>query len=373
MSSMQLDYTTEDILADHAFAEPLIADGIRCHGGFTAEGAYVSPRTAHRVDAIANWQAHHRDTFGTDLLDPPLETWPGHYPNLPQARFLLDHGVREPIVAILTRIGTVEGFGGLIRTTPIPNWERIVDEDLRHTATAHLPALYEAHARDEAGHEDDAGNAQAGHKQMWFSARDIAFEHPVSGDQTALMLERMGIAPPGSGGKIDPERMRAEALANRTLPDDVDFDLEQLLNRMISLLFIEISAFHAFAWAEALLDDPERVAGDGEAARIVSYIRTDETPHVGYLKTSLTELRDRTFISDKGRRVPGAEIVGPVWDQHLASSLGERREAQLDAVYREVQHALEGRRNAADLLAEFDTLGDTARGADGAWHSAAAN
>ena len=33
------------------------------------------------------------------------------------------------------------------------------------------------------------------------------------------------------------------------------------------------------------------VDGDGEAARIVSYIRADETPHVEYLRTALTEMR----------------------------------------------------------------------------------
>ncbi len=38
---------------------------------------------------------------------------------------------------------------------------------------------------------------------MWYAARDVAFENPVTEDQRALMLERMGIAPPGSGGKID--------------------------------------------------------------------------------------------------------------------------------------------------------------------------
>ena len=64
---------------------------------------------------------------------------------------------------------------------------------------AHLGrGLYEAHARDEAGFDDEGG-----HKQMWFAARDIAFENPVTEDQTALMLERMGIAAPGSGGKVD--------------------------------------------------------------------------------------------------------------------------------------------------------------------------
>ena len=39
---------------------------------------------------------------------------------------------------------------------------------------------------------------------------------------------------------------------------------------MIRVLFIEISAFHTFAWAEEWMSDTELVAGDGEAARLVS-------------------------------------------------------------------------------------------------------
>ena len=60
---------------------------------------------------------------------------------------------------------------------------------------------------------------------------------------------------------------------------------------MISLLFIEISAFHGFIWAEGVLGDTDVCAGDGEAARIVSYIRADETPHVAYLRVALSEGR----------------------------------------------------------------------------------
>ncbi len=352
MVAEQLDFTPEEILADHDYVEPLVVDGVRCHGGFVDGGAYVSPRTANRVPAIEAWKANHRAAFGTAPIDPPIGTWPGHYPNLAQTRFLLRHGITEPVVAILTRIGTVEGFGGLIRHTTIPDWKRIVDEDLAHTATAHLPSLYEAHARDEAGHGEVGG-----HKQMWFAARDLAFEHPVTADQTVTMLERMGISAAGTGGTIDPERLRQQARANRVLDSDIDFDLEQLLTRMISLLFIEISAFHAFAWAETVLADTSLVAGDGEAARIVSYIRADETPHVAYLETVLTELRDRTFITGKGRRVPGSEIVGAIWDRQLDLSLGTRRDEQLAAVRNEVRRALNQRRDGDDLLAEFDALG----------------
>src|SRR5205823_7424632 len=98
-----------------------------------------------------------------------------------------------------TRIGTVEGFGAYLRYSPIPDLQQCFEDDIRGTAMAHLGGgLYEAHARDEAGFEDEGG-----HKQMWFAARDIAFENPVSEDQTALMLERMGLTGgPNGGGAI---------------------------------------------------------------------------------------------------------------------------------------------------------------------------
>ncbi|MGH8983307.1 MAG: hypothetical protein ACRDY6_05460 [Acidimicrobiia bacterium] len=138
--------------------------------------------------------------------------------------------------------------------------------------------------------------------------------------------------------------------------DDLDLGLEIFVQRMISILLIEISAFHTFAWAEAVLADAELVAGDGEAARVVSYIRRDETPHVEYLKTALTEMRDRTFVGESGRRLPGTEVVGELWDRGLADSLGPRREELLRTTRRETERALRSRPNGADLLEEFDAL-----------------
>ena len=58
----------------------------------------------------------------------------------------------------------------------------------------------------------------------------------------------------------------------------------------------------------------------------MSYIRQDETPHVEYLKTALTEMRERTFVGESGRKYPGTEIVGTLWERGLAESLGPRRE-----------------------------------------------
>jgi hypothetical protein len=358
----QVEFDETELLASHRYAEPLVVAGVRCHGGFDDDGAYVSPRTANRRSAIAAWQARHRHVFGTELLDLPLDTWPEHYPNVAQARFLIESGIPDPISATLTRIGTVEGFGSMIRFSTIPDMQAVLDEDVTGTALAHLDrGLFEAHARDEAGFDDEGG-----HEHMWYAARDLAFENPVTDDQRALMLERMGITPPG-GGTVDPAALRAAAIANRQWPDDVDFDLEMLITRMVRLLLIEISAFHTFAWAEELLADRDLVAGDGEAARLVSYIRADETPHVDYLRTALSELRDRTIVGDGGGKYAGSDLVGELWDRALAASTGPNRQAALATTWREVRHAVGDRPGGSDILARFDELGSAHRRDDGTW------
>src|SRR5439155_25236315 len=95
--------------------------------------------------------------------------------------------------------------------------------------------------------------------------------------------------------------------------DGVDPAFETLIAFMTRVLFIEIRAFHAFAWAETLLADTDLVAGDGEAARLVSYIRQDESPHVDYLRTSLSEMKVRTFVGDTKNHA-GADVIGTIWD-----------------------------------------------------------
>ena len=347
MTTEQVTFTEAELLRTHDVAEPLIAGGVRCHGGFTDDGTYVSPRTKHRVPAIEAWQARHRATFGTEILYVPLETWPENFPNVEQARQLLRSGVPEPLIATLTRIGTVEGFGANIRFLQPGNMQKHFEEDVRGTAIAHLgKGLFEAHGRDEAGWEEEAG-----HKDMWFAARDIAFEHPTAKVDIDAMLERMGFGQSGPPGG---------AVVDRILPDDVDVNLELIANLMIRVLLIEVQAFHTFAWADAWLSDPTLVAGEGRAAEIVSYIRADETPHVDYLKTALTEMRDRTWLGADGQKHPGTEMIGTLWDKALESSLGASRQQTRQAVLGEVEHWCLKRPNGQDILAEFHSLGSKA-------------
>ena len=342
MTTLQTEFTAEELLSDHDTIEPLYAGGVRCHGGFDGEGDYVSPRTKHRVPGIEAWQEKHREDFGKDIIDIPLETWPEHYPNLPQARFLIEAKVPEPLIATLTRIGTVEGFGANIRYLQPGDMQRHFDDSVKGTAIAHLGnGLFEAHGRDEAGWEQEAG-----HKDMWFAARDIAFENPETNIDIDGMLKRMGF-----GGATN-----ANGEPIRLLPEDIDPNIETIASLMTRVLFIEIQAFHTFKWSEAWLSDKNLVAGDGEAARLVSYIRADETPHVGYLKTALTEMRDRTWVGSSGKKYDGTEMIQKIWDRALDNSIGSGRDTNRRVTYGEVKHWVMQRPNGKDILDQFNAL-----------------
>lgn len=347
-------WTEVELLENDPVAEPLVLGGYRCHGGFDVDGRYRSPRTRFRAPAIEAWQRRHRDEFGSELLDVPLDRWPATYPNVAQSRYLLEHGVRDPMIMTLTRIGVVEGFGAMIRHACVPDRQRFFDESIEGTAIEHLDrGLFEAHARDEAGWDEEAG-----HRHMWFAVRDLAFEHPVTEDQTQLMLDRMGL-PTAGAPQPSPEEVR-ERMLGAHLVDDLDLSLEAMIRRMIGILLIEISAHHVFAWAEELLADPDLVAGDGDAARLVSYIRQDESPHVAYLATALTEMRDRTFVGESGRRLPGADVIGTLWEAGLAESLGDGRAGLRQLRVREVEDALDGHPQRDEILEGFHALADPA-------------
>ncbi len=342
MTTAQVQFTETELLADVPVVEPLIAGGVRCHGGFDAEGRYVSPRTLFRAPAILAWGEQNCTRFSTELIDPPLEWWERSYPSVDQARFLVRAGVPEPLMATLTRIGTVEGYGANIRLLKPKDMQRHFVEDVQGTAIDHLGGgLFEAHGRDEAGWE-----AEAGHRDMWFAARDIAFERPPDELDIEAMLARMGFGPGRQGAE-----------SARLLPGDIAPDLEMMVTLMIRVLFIEISAFHTFAWAESWMSDTELVAGQGEAAKLVSYIRADETPHVGYLRTALSEMRDRTWIGDGGKQHAGTDMIGRIWDPLLTQSLGPARDEARRATRAEVEHWCATRKNGDDILAEFNGLG----------------
>jgi len=328
-------FSFDEILATDPGLEPLIANGVRCHGGFDSAGAYHSPRTLHRAPAIRAWQAR-LAAEGADLVTIARDLLPPQYPNVAQAKLLLRAGVRDPIVRALTIIAIVEGFGAVIRDVRVPELRALVREPIDGTALAHLDrGLFEAHARDEAGHRNEGG-----HKQMWEAARDLALENPrVPTDVLMRIL--------GSGGRAVPRR--------RSFPQ-LDETLEGLISTLSNVLVIEVFAAGTFDWGDRLLSDPEVSAAPEHAGAMVRCIRSDETPHVEYLRTALSELRARTLRTVDGGTISGKSVVDALLHRTLYVLTTSRPREQRADTRTSVAHAMRGAGAPGRLLEEFDAL-----------------
>ncbi len=329
-------YSEAELLDSGAYDAPLIAGGMRCHGGFDADGRYRSPRTLHRAPAIRAWQTRLAEE-GHALLEIDPGLMPPQYPNVEQARLLLREGVRDPVVRRLTIISIVEGFGAIIRDVGVPDLTSILVEPIDGTALAHLGGgLFEAHARDEAGYRDEGG-----HKQMWEAARDLALERPrIPGDVLMRMM--------GQGAGRRRERRRA-------FPQ-IDPDLEQLAATMAQVLAVEVFAMGAFDWGEQLLSDPEVSADPAGAGAMIRHIRSDENPHVEYLRTALSELSARTVRTVDGKTLPGRTIVDGLLHATLRGLTRERRQEQRGDIRESLVGAMQEHANPSGLLERFDAL-----------------
>src|SRR5204863_394739 len=158
------------------------------------------------------------------VLDPISARVPAHFPSVGQTKLLVRHGVPVPLARILSIIAIVEGFGGeVLRQVVLPPLPERVLDPVDGTALAHLGPLFEAHARDEAGH-----------RQMWELARDIALDRPPIPKDLAPNMT------PAAGPRLLPE---------------VPGDVEAVVLRMMGVLVIEVFAVEAFRWAHAVPGD----------------------------------------------------------------------------------------------------------------------
>ena len=328
-------YTAKELLTSGEFAEPLIANGVRCHGGFDEDGRYQSPRTVHRGPAIRAWQSQlARD--GHPLLEIPENLMPPQYPNVEQAKLLLRNGVRDPVVRALTIISIVEGFGAMIRDVKVPELRDAFAEPTEGTGLAHLRSgLFEAHARDESGYRDEGG-----HKQMWEAARDAALESPkIPGDVLMRLMGRRG-----RGGRPQP-----------AFPE-IGEELERMLGFMANVLVVEVFAEGAFQWGIEVLSDPEVSAAPEVAGGMVRNIRSDEKPHVEYLRTVLSEARARTIRTVDGKEIAGSVVVDGLLHRILGQMTKNRRRDQQEDVRAGLVDAMKVAPNPEALLEEFDSI-----------------
>jgi len=333
----RLVYTAEELLASGPYKECLIANEIRCHGGFLDDGHYQSPRTLHRGPAIDAWKNQLAEQ-DRSLIELSPDLTPPQYPSVAQAKLLLRHGVRDPIVRTLTIISILEGFGAMIRDVRVPKLEELFLGGVEGTALAHLRGgLFEAHARDESGYRDEGG-----HKQMWEAARDEALENPkIPGD---VLMRIMG------------QRQKRE----KTGPifPEIDPKLERMLAFMSQVMVIEVFAEGAFEWGIELLSDPEVSANPIAAGDMIRHIQQDEKPHVEYLRTALSEVRARTIRTVDGKEISGQVVVDELLHRILHSMTRERQQNQRDDLRENLIEAMLVAKNPKALLEEFDSLNE---------------
>jgi hypothetical protein len=329
----RLWFSAEELLANVPVTEPLIVRGVRCHGGFDIDGGYYSPRTLWRVPAVQAWQRQHLASSPLPLVEIPEEVIPPHSIGAAQAKFLIREGVREPIIRILTEIAIVEGFGAMIRELPVPPLKSFVRQEVSGTALEHLTrGLFEAHARDEAGWEQEGG-----HRQMWEAARDAAFSNPVISPEifTGVMARR-GQEPAPLFPALGPQ-------------------VERLVRFMVNVLAIEVFARSTFAWAEEVLSDPAVSDAPKEATDLVRFIRSDEGPHVEYLRTALSEITARTLYGADGSEYSGREVVAALMDRTLRAMIGQRQTERIRQLH-DMIRGTANRPDVEDLIAGYDAL-----------------
>ena len=258
---MQLSFTKDELLAEHDYANLHVIQGRRIHGGFDADGRYLPPRSKIRPEAIRNWTAALRDRGG-DLLDADSTLLSGpRVPNFEQQCLLIGNGLSRIFWNGLTVTGKIEGRGRMLATTPFPDLQPLVVEDISEMAIGHLnKGLLVAHGIDEGGIPEEG---IGGHDVMWFIARDLAFGKDAYPD----------VEPPG--------RIAREEEGTRRMPA-LPFIYEGFLSFLMNLLLIEFRAEIGFASSQRVFRTTELFPGREddslEAAEIIetdSHRRTD--------------------------------------------------------------------------------------------------
>jgi len=88
----------------------------------------------------------------------------------------------------------------------------------------------------------------------------------------------------------------------------------------------------------------------------VRYVRADESPHVEYLRTALTEVRSRTLRTIDGSEIAGRAVVDGLLHRVLHTLTTERPREQRDDLRRSLTRVLEHARRPSEVRERFDAL-----------------
>ncbi len=89
---------------------------------------------------------------------------------------------------------------------------------------------------------------------------------------------------------------------------------------------------------------------------MVAHIRADEAPHVEYLRTALSEMRCRTFLTTDGGEIPGHEVVDRMLERQLKGMASTRPQQQREEARSELRRDLGDAPHADDLVRRFEDL-----------------
>ncbi len=200
----QLEYTETELLESHDFAEPLIAGGVRCHGGFDDDGTYVSPRTKPRAGDRGMAGSSTSSSSTRRCSTSRSTTWPEHYPNVAQSTLPPRRG-RDRAAHLDAH--PHRHRRGLRRDASATARSPICAASSTRTSTAPRWSTSAAACSRPTPATRPASRTRAATSRCGSPPRDIAFENPVTEDETQLMLQRMGInAGPGAAPPPPPPR-----------------------------------------------------------------------------------------------------------------------------------------------------------------------
>ena len=331
-------FSKDELEAECDYAVPHIECGQKLHGGFDADGNYVSPRTKYRWEAVNAWtdqlKAKNVEVIEatTALLTEP------NFPNIEQQIFLLRNGVEQPFWDSLTITGLIEARGKALAEFNPPDFQQIIVEDISGTALGHMhKGLMTSHGWDEGGRE---GSGLGGHDIMWFATRDLIFgkdKFPIA-------------TPPASIGREKNEREM----------EQLPLEHEMLVSFLMNLLMIEVRAEKAFRFYESVIGSAEvftdKRAEAAHAVELVNRIRMDENIHVAWLRAAISEFRSFTIKTVSGETVSGASILDPVWEKMVHWHSIVMHETNRENNRREMEKKILATPNGAGLINDFNNL-----------------
>ena len=92
------------------------------------------------------------------------------------------------------------------------------------------------------------------------------------------------------------------------------------------------------------------------AAELVNRIRQDESVHVAWLLSAISEFRSFTIKTVDGEEVSGAEILDPVWEQMVHWHAVEMHEKNRPINAEQVRNAILANENGEAIFKQFEAL-----------------